>query len=408
MKINSIVLSVSCAVVVAMPCCAAVELLSPANGEVVALVPEAQKKVLALPTLVERLALFAYDREHGKVLRHDKLWRKSQPLVLRWCANDGEIGPWKVEIGKLPDLSDARVWYVPVAKADAVSGRNDAKPVGEVRDGDVEYAVPQANLEIDRKYFWRVTAHRCKAKKVKATSPVAMFKTEDVAPRWIAVDGRVYNIRDLGGWHATGGRRVRQGMIYRGQGLNENSVTGERQGKNRLTVEDVKYLTGTLGIRTDLDLRSKGETADLSESPLGQSVSLVLRSSHAYEGIFKSQGKKVMAENFRVFCKRENYPVYMHCIAGADRTGSLAYMLLGALGVDRHDMEVDWESTFYPNIPDASPNPKAWCREAHFNNGLSKYGKDGDSWNRRVELYLLDCGVTEGEIAVFRSIMLEP
>jgi len=147
---------------------------------------------------------------------------------------------------------------------------------------------------------------------------------------------------------------------------------------------------------------------DLSESPLGQSVSLVLRSSHAYEGIFKSQGKKVMAENFRVFCKRENYPVYMHCIAGADRTGSLAYMLLGALGVDRHDMEVDWESTFYPNIPDASPNPKAWCREAHFNNGLSKYGKDGDSWNRRVELYLLDCGVTEGEIAVFRSIMLEP
>lgn len=122
--------------------------------------------------------------------------------------------------------------------------------------------------------------------------------------------------------------------------------------------------------------------------------------------------KKIMSlptlsERIRLFCKRENYPVYMHCIGGADRTGSLAYVLLGVLGVDRHDLEVDWESTFYPKIPDSCNEPDYWCRESHFNDGFAKYGSEDDSWGRRIELYLMDCGVTEAEIAAFRTIMLE-
>ena len=43
----------------------------------------------------------------------------------------------------------------------------------------------------------------------------------------------------------------------------------------------------------------------------------------------------------------------------------------------------------------------------HFDAGFAKYGKPGDALQRRIELYLLDCGVTEEEIAAFRSIMLE-
>ena len=144
----------------------------------------------------------------------------------------------------------------------------------------------------------------------------------------------------------------------------------------------------------------------MTESPLGSGVAFIRRSSDSYKGIFSDRGKKAMAANFRVFCSPTNYPVYFHCIGGADRTGALAYVMLGVLGVDRRDIETDWESTFYPNIPDDKHGPDHWCLEAHFNNGFSKYGKDGDSWNRRIELYLLDCGITEEEIAVFRRIML--
>ena len=46
--------------------------------------------------------------------------------------------------------------------------------------------------------------------------------------------------------------------------------------------------------------------------------------------------------------------------------------------------------------------------EERYQSIVAKYGKEGDSWQKRIELYLLDCGVTPDEIATFRSIMLEP
>ena len=384
-------------------------------GDTVARVTDTQKKVMDLPTLAERIALFREDREHGgKVIRHDKFWRKARPLVLEWRTTEGETGPWKIEIGKDPDLLDASVWYVSVKQIDQATGRETDKDADGAGGAVSRYTLPRANLEIGRTYHWRVTG-RGKPEEGKKSGPIVRseivpFATEDRAPRWIEIEGRVANIRDFGGWRTTDGRRVRQGLAFRGQGLNDNSVTGETQGRNRLTVEDVKYFTRTLGIKTDLDLRSKGETVDLAESPLGPGVRFIKRSSPAYRGIFNGDGKKTMAENVRVFCDPANYPIYFHCIGGADRTGSLAYVMLAVLGVPQHDIETDWESTFYPNIPDDAheKEPDFWCLEAHLTNGLLKYGEPGDSWQRRAELYLLDCGITQAEIKQLRSILLEP
>ncbi len=116
-----------------------------------------------------------------------------------------------------------------------------------------------------------------------------------------------------------------------------------------------------------------------------------------------------MAKNFRVFLDRRNYPILFHCIGGADRTGALGYVLNGVLGVCRRELETDWESTFYPNIPDqCHPNePDYWCRESHFNVGFSKYGDEKASWNERIVLYLKDCGISDAEIETFRGIMLK-
>ena len=157
----------------------------------------------------------------------------------------------------------------------------------------------------------------------------------------------------------------------------------------------------------------------MSLSPLGPGVKFVARSSPFYKTIFEDKqgvfaegsGKKVMAKNFRVFCDPANYPIYFHCIGGADRTGSLAFILNGVLGVSRHDLEVDWESTFYPELPEMSKDytgPGYWRRGEDLSEGILKYGGTDASWRERVELYLLDCGVTRNEIERFRSIMLEP
>lgn len=236
--------------------------VSPVGGEVVARVPDAQKKVMDLPALEDRIALFREDREHGgKVIRHDPFWRKAPPLVLKWRATEGETGPWKIEIATDPEFSAPEVFYVGVKSVDPATGRETDRDLSGLGGELVSYTVPRANLEIGRAFWWRV-AGLGKPEKGKKEGPLvhsqaASFATEDRAPRWIAIEGRVGNIRDFGGRRTEDGRRVRQGMAFRGQGLNDNSVTGERQGRNRLTVEDVRYFTRTLGIRTDLDLRSK-------------------------------------------------------------------------------------------------------------------------------------------------------
>ena len=371
-----------------------------------------------MPTYKERLEFLQWDRANGKKVRHDPNWRKALPVVLEWKATAGEKGPWKILIGKKPDLSDARVWFKAVKETDKATGRESGKDQSQKNE---KYEVPYANLEINTTYYWRVCTrgycgwgcnpkHGCEACKKVCESEIASFKTEDFAPRWMAIEGRVGNMRDLGGRKTVDGRRVKQGMIYRGQGLNDNSATGEIRGRNRLTAADVEYMTGTLGIKTDLDQRSPGEVADMTASPLGPSVKWIHNSSSCYAGIFSEDGKKAMAKNFRVFCDPANYPIYFHCIGGADRAGSLAYTLNGILGVERHLLNTDWESTFYPTLPEMRSDYKDhtfWCGEWHFDDGFAKYGDANTSWNKRIELYLLDCGVTMEEIEKFRSIMLE-
>ena len=205
------------------------------------------------------------------------------------------------------------------------------------------------------------------------------------------------------------GKRVRQGMVFRGQGLNFNSIDGEIPGDTWLTIRSATELTKRQGIRTDLDLRSIQEAGKTKTSPLGESIRYIRNGGAAgaphYKDIFTPAGMKTMAENFRVFCDRRNYPVYFHCVGGADRTGSLAFVLCGILGVSEKDLATGWEHRFYPDLP--KDNPQNWRCYRHLTDGMLKYGKAGDPMKKRIELYLLACGVKPEEIERFRSIMLE-
>ena len=236
-------------------------------------------------------------------------------------------------------------------------------------------------------------------------SAVSSFRTEDLVPRWISIKGRVGNIRDLGGYRTLDGKRVKQNIVFRGQGLNYNSVDGVIPGENRLMLVDLNYFLKDVKIRTDLDLRGTRETADMKVSPLGESVQFIQRGSPAYGNIFSKGGKSTMAKNFRVFCDPKNYPVYFHCIAGADRTGSLAVVLEAVLGVPEKEVAMDYERTFYPWMRNYTGS--AWKSYQVLKEGIMKYGKNGDSFQKCAELYLKDCGIKQEEIEKFRAIMLE-
>jgi len=388
-----------------------VELLAPEDRAVLPSIPAAQRAAMAKPTQGERRSAAAC--EQGP-------WREPATIMVSWRMTAGESGPWLIRIGTDPKLSDGKDWWI--LKKELVPDYS----------GVYRYTLSHANLMPGRRYWLRVWCNvkcsrwecgsamgpngcACGATGPAPASEIHTFTVEDVPPRWIALEGRTKNLRDLGGWRTADGRRVRYGMVFRGEAMNDNSVSGDAPGRNRLTVEDVEFLTRTIGIKTELDLRTPREVAGMKGSPMGPSVAYVHRSSLAYKEIFTPEGMKVMGANFRLFCDRKNYPVFFHCIGGADRTGSLAYVLNGALGVAKEDLERDWESTFYPEIPNVVENTTglpfqnstSWRSSSHFDAGFAKYAKPGDTLRDRICAYLKACGVTDEEIERVREIMID-
>ena len=70
------------------------------------------------------------------------------------------------------------------------------------------------NLEIARTYEFEVASGGESAKRT--------FHTKAHGPRFVRIDG-VPNVRDLGGYVGLGGRKIRQGMVFRSGGLNGNA-----------------------------------------------------------------------------------------------------------------------------------------------------------------------------------------
>ena len=384
--------------------------LSPENGSMFETLTDEQIAVFGGETRTNRLRTVTKLKESAP----KEAWQRQRPLVLKWKATEGESEPWRVRLSTKSDFSDGRDMWLDRREL-------AQEPIDDGKSVLWTCNVPLANLELGKTYYWEVWSdvkcrefrcgftypNGCKCGKAKPgkVSPVFSFTTTDRAPRWISLEGRTDNVRDVGGWRTVDGSRVRTGLVYRGTAFNDNSVAGLNRGRNRLTVEDVRYLTEELGIKTDLDLRSPRELAGMRESPLGSKVKFVNVISQSYQGLFTDVGKDAMARNFRVFCDRVNYPIYFHCIHGVDRTGSLAYVLNGLLGVDKEDLERDWEAATYPKLSGVR-NPWSERACAHYDRGFAKYGREGDSLAERIRLYLLDCGITQGEIDSFKAIML--
>lgn len=551
---KSPVFVLACALVVGAQ--ASLKIVSPAEGELVPTLSPGQKAFVTMPH-DERIAFFA---NPAKRVEMQKLGWYPPPVKLAWTG--GAAGTtYTVSVNRQPDGKSFWEW----------TGTNTAIDVD--------------NLEIARTYEWTVKANGETAK--------GMFKTEDLAPRLLRVEGAM-NMRDLGGRIGLGGKRVKQGRVFRTAGLNSNaseayytkdelkksglyaqikadkekseaqiarwkaavanpsSVTvlkspltadwtvqfkdgsiesvkadkrgqvyvktatqddvtltqsftspadgvflasmtltqlaalrmngevvydlkntssrhhkpskddavvalpvkkganelvvtvnprnslrvwrltvspkeplakalasmqrnaekrvkdsgrvskGRVPGKTRLTEASRAYLTQTLGIRSDVDLRSDGECFGMTGSPMGPTVTWFHYSSSAYGGLQSDSGKAAFKKVFAVFLDEKNYPIDFHCIAGQDRTGAVAYILNGLLGVDPELLSLDWEVTGF------------WNKDAGFNherryNGLVKGFAQwpGQTVCEKLENYVLSLGFTKDDIAHFRALMLE-
>lgn len=233
-------------------------------------------------------------------------------------------------------------------------------------------------------YYYKVSANEST---IKEGSFVTSGQVRMIATPTLA------NIRDLGGWTTTEGDTIAYGLLYRGTELN---------GEHKATEADVQTLRG-LGIKADLDLRSEGQTEGITTSPLGEDIAYCNVPSEATY----STGAKDSAEYFKrdfdfiLTQLRQHHPVYVHCIWGCDRTGTLAFLLEGLLGVSESDLCKDFELSTFSGY--------GTTRTKSNLTNLFSYiqSLDGNTLSEQFRTYWSSvAGVSTEDIDDFRSIML--
>lgn len=218
------------------------------------------------------------------------------------------------------------------------------------------------------------------------------------ALRWIRTrdnSAEAWNVRDLGGWACDGGT-VKYGLLIRG---------------GRIAATDRAVLVGELGVQHEIDLRGKegrdpsdGDVA--TESPLGSDVWFTIADKAASYALAPVATWQLYLRCV-IDAVTHREPVYFHCTAGADRTGTLACVLEGLLGMSQSDIDKDYElTTFYSGSgTDALArrrNEPEWIRLINAIKAVS-----GDSFRDKcVHFAVGTCGMSMADINAYRAAMI--
>lgn len=296
--------------------------------------------------------------------------------TLKWISYE-DVSSYTVVVGTKADLSDG-ITYI-----------------------SDDCTLELMNLLADTDYYWTVSAD-------SYTSPIQTFHTADTV-RTLTIEG-ITNTRDGGGWDTEDGGKIKQGMYYRGGQLEQsNDVTG-------ITEEGKQFMLNQLGIKADLDLRG-----DQGGSALGQTVNYLPYSAPYYWGGNTGIGPD-MEEHYRValanavrsFANADNYPMYVHCSLGRDRTGTVCFLINALCGVTEQDLYLDYEMSMLSSCTKVDDYATTFVGHnfTGLYNGILGYaesaGKTGCSIKEAVEYYLINrLGITQSEIANIRNLLVE-
>ena len=192
-------------------------------------------------------------------------------------------------------------------------------------------------------YYWRVLDDE-----ENVLNDDYSFRVIDtLSLRTMNVEG-MFNMRDLGGWTAQSGIKIPYGKIYRGGNF------------SRITDSGKEVFIEELGVKTEIDLRTNG-TDVLNDDRIEYLKAGMWQYTMIIPGyvspVAEDDGKTVRGYDpgsasslkaiFEKLADKASYPVYFHCNAGADRTGTLAFLLEGLLGVSYGDLIKDFELTSF-------------------------------------------------------------
>ncbi len=306
----------------------------------------------------------------GKKFEHIK--NPQVPITVKWSSTDEDITHYKVEYATKNDFSDAAV-----AQVDSPATSLDLY-----------------NLYKSTTYYVRVTSYSGDDKIAQSESS---FTTTSLGPRVMNIDG-IYNVRDLGGYKTASGETTLQGLLYRGGALLPADIYD-----SQLTDNGKKYMSEVINIRTEIDFRTPAEAGNDGGSPI-PNANLVYITLGAYADSMRNW-KNAYRDLFAILSNENNYPIYMHCTGGADRTGTVSFIINALLGVSELELIQDYEFTSFSIYH--LRNTQDGVYKDYFTEFMSTFNSfEGDTLSEKAESFLLSAGVTQVEINNFKAIML--
>lgn len=223
---------------------------------------------------------------------------------------------------------------------------------GKNKDFIVKTKVSNLNYYLipNNTYYLESTSDSNKYEIVKVTGNLRMLKINSIA-----------NFRDLGGWKADNGT-IKYGMIYR------SATTNSLKNLTQLNILNIKRV---------VDLRPNGE---INTSSAVEGIrSRVSVTQYSTDKTVRSAVEKIMKA-----IVNENRNVLFNCNFGRDRTGTIAYMIEGILGVSLANRRTDFELTYLYS-------PKRTRNDGSLNNLVNlvnKYNKTNYEQESFINWYL--------------------
>lgn len=227
--------------------------------------------------------------------------------------------------------------------------KNKPKCVGTVNLIDGKGSFELKNLVPGQTYCYSVVTDRsrkeCCSGRVKTTGALRMISLESG-----------FNIRDLGGWKGLDGRSLRYGRIYRGGSLGGTDKDGTR---SDITPADKAELR-RLGINAFLDLRASTDGGKYAGESSFHSYSAgippvdgaAFNNTMTDYGAYNEDASVISDVAWVIYQLQHGRNVYFNCRQGADRTGTVAFVLEGLLGCYEYgngnggnQMALDYELT---------------------------------------------------------------
>jgi protein-tyrosine phosphatase len=254
-----------------------------------------------------------------------------------------------------------------------------------------------------------------------------LIQQHDAEPARLVALEAVHNFRDLGGYATADGRRTLWRKLFRADGL------------YRLTPADVIALE-PLGLRTVIDLRSATELEERGRFPVDVhpviyhhlpiiDTTWSMANDHveyerdedflisAYTEML-SIGAPRFAMAFEALAEPGALPAVFHCAAGKDRTGLLAALILGSLGVSMDDVVDDyaltvagmerfraWAAREWPEwLERMATLPRAFT--AALPEAMRHILDELCAEHGTIRRYVQSIGVTDGTLAALESVLL--